>query len=221
MVINVRRRLAGNTLSEQNASHCSLGPSENPASRLRRTGRISQARWCPSPNFGPRPEGASISLLVVHNISLPPGQFGGDAIERFFCNQLDASAHPYFETIAGMAVSSHLLIRRDGSPVQFVSLLDRAWHAGRSCFRGQEECNDFSIGIELEGADDIPYTDAQYQALVHLSQMIMTAWPEITANRITGHNDIAPGRKTDPGPAFDWSHFRQMLDAGQQTEGVG
>lgn len=221
MVINVRRRLAGNTLSEQNASHCSLDPSETPASRLRRTGRVSQARWCPSPNFGPRPEGASISLLVVHNISLPPGQFGGDAIERFFCNQLDASAHPYFETIAGMAVSSHLLIRRDGSPVQFVSLLDRAWHAGRSCFRGQEECNDFSIGIELEGADDIPYTDAQYQTLTHLSQMIMTAWPEITADRITGHSDIAPGRKTDPGPAFDWSHFRQMLDAGQQTEGVG
>lgn len=221
MVINVRRRLAGNTLSEQNASHCSLDPSENPASRLRRTGRVSQARWCPSPNYGPRPEGASISLLVVHNISLPPGQFGGDAIERFFCNQLDASAHPYFETIAGMAVSSHLLIRRDGSPVQFVSLLDRAWHAGRSCFRGEEECNDFSIGIELEGADDIPYTDAQYQVLVQLSQMIMTAWPEITADRITGHSDIAPGRKTDPGPAFDWSHFRQMLDTGQQTEGVG
>lgn len=208
-------------MSEQNASHCSLDPSETPASRLRRTGRVSQARWCPSPNFGPRPEGASISLLVVHNISLPPGQFGGDAIERFFCNQLDASAHPYFETIAGMAVSSHLLIRRDGSPVQFVSLLDRAWHAGRSCFRGEKECNDFSIGIELEGADYIPYTDAQYQTLTHLSQMIMTAWPEITADRITGHSDIAPGRKTDPGPAFDWSHFRQMLDAGQQTEGVG
>ncbi|HEY9118671.1 MAG TPA: 1,6-anhydro-N-acetylmuramyl-L-alanine amidase AmpD [Marinobacter sp.] len=186
---------------------------------MRRTGRISQARWCPSPNFGPRPDGASISLLVVHNISLPPGQFGGDAIERFFCNQLDACAHPYFETIAAMKVSSHLLIHRDGAPVQFVSLLDRAWHAGRSCFRGEEECNDFSIGIELEGADDIPYTDAQYQTLAELSRLIMTAWPEITNERITGHSDIAPGRKTDPGPAFDWPRFRQMLDAGQWAEG--
>ncbi|TKV66642.1 1,6-anhydro-N-acetylmuramyl-L-alanine amidase AmpD [Marinobacter panjinensis] len=208
-------------MSEQNASHCDIDPSENPASRLRRTGRISTARWCPSPNFGPRPQDASISLLVVHNISLPPGQFGGNAIERFFCNQLDASLHPYFETIAGMKVSSHLLIHRDGSPVQFVSLLDRAWHAGRSCFQGEDECNDFSIGIELEGADDIPYTDAQYQTLVDLSQKIMSAWPEITPDRITGHSDIAPGRKTDPGPAFDWSYYRQMLDAGQQTEGVG
>ena len=118
-----------------------------------------------------------------------------------------------------MKVSSHLLIHRDGAPVQFVSLLDRAWHAGRSCFRGEEECNDFSIGIELEGADDIPYTDAQYQTLVELSRLIMTAWPEITNERITGHSDIAPGRKTDPGPAFDWPRFRQMLDAGQWAEG--
>lgn len=206
-------------MSDQNASHYSSDSSKNPAPGLRRTGRISQARWCPSPNFGPRPEGASISLLVVHNISLPPGQFGGNAIERFFCNQLDACEHPYFEAIAGMKVSSHLLIHRDGAPVQFVSLLDRAWHAGRSCFRGEEECNDFSIGIELEGADDIPYTDAQYQTLVDLSRLIMTAWPEITMERITGHSDIAPGRKTDPGPAFDWPRFRQMLAAGQWAEG--
>ncbi|MCL7945292.1 1,6-anhydro-N-acetylmuramyl-L-alanine amidase AmpD [Marinobacter sp. ATCH36] len=191
------------------------------AHELRLTGRVAAARWCPSPNFGPRPEGAAISLLVVHNISLPPGQFGGDAIEQFFCNQLDTSAHPYFETIAEMKVSSHLLIRRDGSPVQFVSLLDRAWHAGRSCFRGEEECNDFSIGIELEGADDIPYTSAQYRTLVNLSQLIMAAWPEIAPDRITGHSDIAPGRKTDPGPAFDWAHYRQMLDARQQSGGMG
>ncbi len=186
---------------------------------LRRTGRVAGARWCPSPNFGPRPDGAGISLLVVHNISLPPGQFGGDAIEQFFCNQLDPSAHPYFETIADMKVSSHLLVRRDGSPVQFVSLLDRAWHAGRSCFQGKEECNDFSIGIELEGADDVPYADAQYDTLVELSRLIMSAWPEITPERITGHSDIAPGRKTDPGPAFDWFRYRQMLNAGLQTEG--
>lgn len=208
-------------MSEQNAPHTSVAPSENQASRLRETGFITAARWCPSPNFGPRPEGATISLLVVHNISLPPGQFGGDAIERFFCNQLDASAHPYFETISGMKVSSHLLVHRDGSAVQFVNLLDRAWHAGRSCFRGVEECNDFSIGIELEGSDNIPYTAAQYQTLVDLSRRIMAAWPEITPDRITGHSHIAPGRKTDPGPAFDWLHYQQMLDAGAQTEGAG
>ncbi|MBS8241445.1 1,6-anhydro-N-acetylmuramyl-L-alanine amidase AmpD [Marinobacter lipolyticus] len=188
--------------------------------RLRRSGRVSWARWCPSPNFGPRPENADISLLVVHNISLPPGQFGGDAIERFFCNSLDACEHPYFETIAGMKVSAHALVRRDGTVVQFVSFLDRAWHAGRSCFQGEDECNDFSIGIELEGADDIPYTPEQYQSLAALSALAMSAWPRITRDRITGHCDIAPGRKTDPGPAFDWAHYHQQLlalgaDAGE------
>tara|TARA_R100000306_G_scaffold793_1_gene2160 strand:+ start:1187 stop:1813 length:627 start_codon:yes stop_codon:yes gene_type:complete len=179
---------------------------------LRETGRISFARWTPSPNFGPRPDGAGISLLVVHNISLPPGQFGGREIEDFFCNQLDHSAHPYFKTIEGVQVSAHLLIRRDGALVQFVSLLDRAWHAGRSCFEGQEECNDFSIGIELEGTDDTPYTTEQYRMLAKVADLIMTAWPDITANRITGHCDIAPGRKSDPGPAFDWRYFRSALE---------
>ncbi|MGB1838287.1 MAG: 1,6-anhydro-N-acetylmuramyl-L-alanine amidase AmpD [Marinobacter adhaerens] len=179
---------------------------------LRETGRISFARWTPSPNFGPRPDGAGISLLVVHNISLPPGQFGGLEIEDFFCNQLDHSAHPYFKTIEGVQVSAHLLIRRDGALVQFVSLLDRAWHAGRSCFEGQEECNDFSIGIELEGTDDTPYTTEQYRMLAKVADLIMTAWPDITANRITGHCDIAPGRKSDPGPAFDWRYFRSALE---------
>ncbi|OAN86788.1 N-acetyl-anhydromuranmyl-L-alanine amidase [Marinobacter sp. EhC06] len=182
---------------------------------LRETGRISFARWTPSPNFGPRPEGAAISLLVVHNISLPPGQFGGREIEDFFCNQLDHSAHPYFKTIEGVQVSAHLLIRRDGALVQFVSLLDRAWHAGRSCFEGQEECNDFSIGIELEGTDDTPYTTEQYRMLAKVADLIMTAWPDVTANRITGHCDIAPGRKSDPGPAFDWQYFRAALQAVQ------
>jgi len=179
---------------------------------LRETGRISFARWTPSPNFGPRPDGAGISLLVVHNISLPPGQFGGREIEDFFCNQLDHSAHPYFKTIEGVQVSAHLLIRRDGALVQFVSLLDRAWHAVRSCFEGQEECNDFSIGIELEGTDDTPYTTEQYRMLAKVADLIMTAWPDITANRITGHCDIAPGRKSDPGPAFDWRYFRSALE---------
>ncbi|MDV3503974.1 1,6-anhydro-N-acetylmuramyl-L-alanine amidase AmpD [Marinobacter sp. M-5] len=199
------------TLSDSIRSHSETPPEEHPIKYLRRTGRIARARWCPSPNFGPRPDGAGISLLVVHNISLPPGQFGGDAIERFFCNCLDASEHPYFETIAGMRVSAHALIRRDGSVIQFVSFLDRAWHAGRSSFRGEQECNDFSIGIELEGADDIPYTDEQYQSLADVSAYVMAAWPEIRRDRITGHCDIAPGRKTDPGPAFDWKHYHQRL----------
>ncbi|MBU2955174.1 1,6-anhydro-N-acetylmuramyl-L-alanine amidase AmpD [Marinobacter sp. F3R08] len=178
---------------------------------LLKTGRVPSAHWCPSPNFGPRPDGANISLLVVHNISLPPGQFGGPEIEEFFCNRLDHSAHPYFQTIAGIQVSAHLLIRRDGSLVQFVSLLDRAWHAGRSCFAGQEECNDFSIGIELEGTDEIPYTPEQYRALAEVTELIMFAWPDITSDRITGHCDIAPGRKSDPGPSFDWAYFREVL----------
>ncbi|MCG8522362.1 MAG: 1,6-anhydro-N-acetylmuramyl-L-alanine amidase AmpD, partial [Pseudomonadales bacterium] len=156
------------------------------AALLRSSGRFPGARWCPSPNFGPRPEGSSISLLVVHNISLPPEQFGGPYIENFFCNCLDTTAHPYFETIAELKVSAHALIRRDGSVIQFVSCLDRAWHAGRSSFMGREECNDYSIGIELEGADDVPYTDDQYRALARLALLAMTAWPEITPGRIAG-----------------------------------
>lgn len=179
---------------------------------LRRTGRLPNARWCPSPNFGPRPEGADISLLVVHNISLPPGKFGGPHIERFFQNCLNPADHPYFESIADMRVSAHALIRRDGAILQFVSLLDRAWHAGRSCFEGQEECNDFSIGIELEGADDIPYTDHQYEVLANLAALISEAWPVVRRERITGHSDIAPGRKTDPGEAFDWPRFLALYD---------
>lgn len=182
-----------------------------PGTDLRETGLIPGARWCPSPNYGPRPEGAGISLLIVHNISLPPGQFGGDHIERFFCNRLDTSEHPYFETIAGLQVSAHALVRRDGSVVQFVDLRNRAWHAGRSSFAGRDECNDYSIGIELEGTDEIPYTEEQYAALAKIGRLIMAAWPEITTGRITGHSDVAPGRKTDPGPAFDWSHFKMRL----------
>jgi len=181
------------------------------AAELRASGRVPAARWCASPNFNERPAGKQPSLLVVHNISLPPGQFSGDAIEQFFCNQLDASAHPYFQTIADLQVSSHLLVRRDGSVLQFVNLKDRAWHAGRSSFEGENECNDFSIGIELEGTDDTPYTEAQYERLAALSALIMTAWPQITIARVTGHSDIAPGRKTDPGPAFDWSRFHSQI----------
>jgi len=187
--------------------------SDDHIQQLRLTGRFPEARWCPSPNFGARPDSTEISLLVVHNISLPPGQFGGSHIEDFFCNRLQADAHPYFSTIAELQVSAHALIRRDGSVVQFVSCLDRAWHAGRSCFQGEVECNDFGIGIELEGADDIPYTTEQYATLARLASWVMAAWPAVTADRIAGHSDIAPGRKTDPGPAFDWAYFRDTLSA--------
>lgn len=160
-------------------------------------------------------------MLVVHNISLPPGQYGGPAIEEFFCNRLNSDDHPYYKTIADMRVSSHVLIRRDGHCIQFVSLLERAWHAGRSVFDGCPECNDFSIGIELEGTDDDPYTAAQYDALAEMTMGIMRAWPAITLERLAGHSDIAPGRKTDPGPAFDWCHYRQCLSVRATAGGSG
>ncbi|WP_202980303.1 1,6-anhydro-N-acetylmuramyl-L-alanine amidase AmpD [Marinobacter fonticola] len=181
-------------------------------------GWLNGVRHCPSPNFGPRPDTAGITLLVVHNISLPPGRFGGDAIERFFCNRLDRHEHPYFEQICEMKVSAHALVRRNGECIQFVSFLDRAWHAGRSSFLGQNECNDFSIGIELEGADAIPYERVQYQTLARLGRALMARWPQITPDRIAGHSDIAPGRKTDPGPAFSWSAFFEALGAHPNTD---
>ncbi|TGN41934.1 1,6-anhydro-N-acetylmuramyl-L-alanine amidase AmpD [Marinobacter confluentis] len=210
----------GKPLSDQNPVPSDQHALHEQAQRLRASGRIEAARWCASPNYNQRPDGQVPSLLVVHNISLPPGQFSGDAIEQFFCNQLDPGAHPYFQTIADLKVSSHLLVRRDGSLLQFVDLRHRAWHAGRSSFQGQTECNDFSIGIELEGTDDTPYTDVQYRQLAQLSVLIMAAWPDITPARITGHSDIAPGRKTDPGQAFDWSHFRVLLAGALGNRGV-
>ena len=176
-------------------------------------GRIDSAQWVPSPNFGPRPETGDISLLVIHNISLPPGQFGTGCVPRFFCNELAADEHPYFEQIADLQVSSHLLIERTGAVIQFVDFRDRAWHAGHSSFDGRDNCNDYSIGIELEGTDTEPYTDAQYDALTAVTRAIMAAYPDITPARITGHEHIAPGRKTDPGPAFDWPRYRQALVA--------
>jgi len=172
---------------------------------------VDEARQCPSPNHDERPAGAEISLLVIHNISLPPGQFGGPWIDNLFQNQLDPDADPYFQDICGLRVAAHLLIRRDGELVQYVPLSKRAWHAGQSEFQGCSNCNDFSIGIELEGADDVAYADVQYQTLVRVASQIMQHYPTITAERIAGHSDIAPGRKTDPGPAFDWSYFRQLL----------
>lgn len=174
-----------------------------------RTGRVSHARWVPSANFDQRPAGVRVNALVVHCISLPPGEYKGDAIEHFFCNCLDHSMHPYFEQIRGVKVSSHFLVRRGGELIQFVSTLDRAWHAGRSSLAGVPEVNDFSIGVELEGVDDDGYTDAQYRSLADLARVLMSAYPEMDAGRMVGHSDVAPDRKTDPGPHFDWSRLRR------------
>lgn len=176
-------------------------------------GWLAGARRVPSENFELRPPGCVPELLVIHNISLPPGQFGGDCIERFFTNCLDWDAHPFFEEIRDLRVSSHLLIQRDGQLLQFVSCDDRAWHAGVSEFCGRENCNDFSIGIELEGTDCLPYTDDQYDTLVSVTKALQHHYPGIVNERIVGHSDIAPGRKTDPGPAFDWQRYRLALPA--------
>ncbi|RRQ21401.1 1,6-anhydro-N-acetylmuramyl-L-alanine amidase AmpD [Thiohalobacter thiocyanaticus] len=171
---------------------------------------LDAARRVESPNQDARPDPEDISLLVIHSISLPPGEFGGPWIERLFCNRLEADAHPYFREIVHLRVSAHLLIRRDGELIQFVPFTRRAWHAGASCFGGREACNDYSIGIELEGADEQPYTGAQYQRLAALIPVLQAAWPGITPARIVGHCDVAPGRKTDPGPAFDWPHLASL-----------
>lgn len=176
-------------------------------------GWLSGVRRTPSPNQDARPDGASIELVVVHGISLPPGEFGGPWIERFFTNALPPGAHPYFAEVHDRRVSAHLLIRRDGELVQFVPFSRRAWHAGESSWCGRADCNDFSIGIELEGADDIPYTEAQYAALAAVLHALRATYPGIGAGAITGHADIAPGRKTDPGEAFDWGRVRPMLGA--------
>jgi N-acetyl-anhydromuramoyl-L-alanine amidase len=174
-------------------------------------GWLDVAKHLPSPNFNSRPHNAPINLLVIHNISLPPKCFGNNYIERFFQNCLPIDEHSYFKTIEGMQVSSHFLIKRTGEIVQFVSCEDRAWHAGKSVFLGEENCNDFSLGVELEGADDINYEPLQYQALIELTRAIQHTYPEICLDRIAGHEHIAPGRKTDPGPAFDWVAYRTRI----------
>ncbi|MDQ2078299.1 1,6-anhydro-N-acetylmuramyl-L-alanine amidase AmpD [Marinimicrobium sp. ABcell2] len=176
-----------------------------------RNGWLASAQACPSPNFNPRPAGSVVSLLVIHNISLPPGQFGTGCVQQFFCNQLDSQQDPYFATIADLRVSSHLFIERDGGLTQFVSLSDRAWHAGASSFESVTNCNDYSIGIELEGCDDIAYTEAQYQRLAGVTALLLSRFPALSEQRVVGHQDIAPGRKTDPGEAFDWLYFRSLL----------
>ncbi len=170
-------------------------------------------RHSSSPNWGDRPDGEEISLLVIHNISLPPGQFGGTYIDDLFCNRLDCDAHPYFEALRELRVSAHLLIDRAGQVTQYVPFDKRAHHAGVSRFQGREQCNDFSIGIELEGTDDDLFTAAQYDRLAEITRLLMVAYPGITANRIAGHSDIAPGRKTDPGPFFDWENYRRQVSA--------
>lgn len=173
-------------------------------------GQLIGARQVPSPNYNERPQGTEIQLLVIHNISLPPSQFGGGYIEKFFQNQLDWNEHPYFKTIEGMQVSAHVLILRTGEVLQFVNFNDRAWHAGRSSYLGKAECNDYSIGIELEGSDDQPFSDLQYQALSQVTHALRQAYPKISSH-IAGHSDIAPQRKTDPGPYFQWQKFRDLL----------
>jgi AmpD protein len=164
-----------------------------------------------SPNFDSRPDNTQIKLVVVHGISLPPGEYGGGHIQQFFCNNLNPELHPYFESICSMAVSAHCLIERDGNIIQFVSFQDRAWHAGESEWRGEPTCNNFSVGIELEGCDDQPYCDAQYLSLASLVAALRRAYPQISDDAITGHSDIAPVRKTDPGPAFDWAELSEYL----------
>lgn len=170
-------------------------------------GLLREARQLPSPNRDARPAGTEISLLVIHGISLPPGEFGADYIDRLFTNRLDPQAHPYFADIHRLRVSSHLLIRRDAEIVQYVPFTERAWHAGESCFAGRSCCNDYSIGIELEGTDTLPYEDVQYEALAALIPVLQQQYPAIRARHIVGHCHIAPGRKTDPGPAFDWARL--------------
>lgn len=168
------------------------------------------AKQLPSPNCNARPTD-EVSLLVIHNISLPPGNFGGGYVEKFFCNKLPVAEDKFFSCIADLQVSAHLFIDRAGVITQFVPFSQRAWHAGKSTFNGRSECNDFSIGIELEGTDEIPYTQEQYRALVEVTKHLMQSYPLLTSDRIVGHCDIAPMRKTDPGQAFDWSYFKLLL----------
>jgi AmpD protein len=174
-------------------------------------GWLSVGTRLESPNTDNRPSSADISLLVIHNISLPPDQFGGPYIGQLFSNCLNGSEHPYFADICHLEVSSHLLIDRDGEITQFVPFDKRAWHAGVSEFEGHKNCNDFSIGIELEGSDNIAYTNIQYSVLAKVTTLILADYPAITRERIVGHSDIAPGRKTDPGPAFDWLRYKKEL----------
>jgi N-acetyl-anhydromuramoyl-L-alanine amidase len=168
---------------------------------------LDKASRVSSPNFDDRPTPEDISLIIIHCISLPPGEFGNTCIDQLFCNQLNPGDHPYFKGIAGLTVSSHLLIKRTGEIVQYVPFDKRAWHAGQSCYEGRERCNDFSIGIELEGTETVPYTEPQYVELATAVNALLKSYPGLSADRIAGHSDVAPGRKNDPGESFDWQKF--------------
>ncbi|TXI37863.1 MAG: 1,6-anhydro-N-acetylmuramyl-L-alanine amidase AmpD [Nitrosomonas sp.] len=176
--------------------------------RIDAAGLLDTAEFIASPNCDERPPGTEISLLVIHNISLPPNEFGGDGVIELFTNRIDPVAHPYYQSLQGLKVSAHFFIRRDGALIQFVPCNQRAWHAGVSNWQGRERCNDFSVGIELEGSDTKPFTDAQYEVLISLTQCLCERYP---IQDIAGHSDIAPGRKTDPGPWFDWRKYSQNL----------
>lgn len=175
-------------------------------------GWLDGVRRVVSPNCDARPAGVRVDTLVVHGISLPPGQFGHGHVDALFSNQLDSRGHAFFQTIAGLRVSAHVMIARTGALTQYVDFNARAWHAGVSCFDGREAVNDFAVGIELEGTDTCAYTPAQYRELARVSRTLMSAYPALTRARIVGHSDITPGRKTDPGPAFDWHLLDQHLD---------
>ncbi len=179
-----------------------------PKLRLDARGRVAGARYVASPNCDDRPAGETVRLIVIHNISLPPGEFGGDDVARLFCNSLDCDAHPFYGRLRGLRVSAHFLIRRSGELLQFVPCSRRAWHAGASSWRGRDRCNDFSVGIELEGADEVPYADPQYAVLGALVTTLSRAYP---IEDVVGHADIAPSRKTDPGPSFDWPRLRALI----------
>ncbi len=178
------------------------------------TGLLEGVRQVLCPHCDARPAGIEADLIVMHGISLPPGEFGGPWIDRLFTGNLPRDGHPYFAEIHGRRVSSHLLVRRDGEIVQFVPFQLRAWHAGVSEYQGRSACNDFSIGIELEGTDELPYEPAQYAAAGAVIRALLAAYPMLSADRIVGHSDIAPGRKTDPGPAFDWAQLRALIGSG-------
>jgi len=183
------------------------------------SGLLRGVRQIASPNHDSRPAGVGADLIVVHGISLPPGEFGGPWIDRLFTNSLPAEMHPYFAEVGSLRVSSHVVVARDGAVTQYVAFAERAWHAGKSFYQGREACNDFSVGVELEGTDTLPYEAAQYGALAQVVAALCAAYPRLSPDRLVGHSDIAPGRKTDPGPAFDWPRARRLIAAAASVYG--
>jgi AmpD protein len=183
------------------------------------SGLMRGVRQIASPNYDSRPAGVAADLIVVHGISLPPGEFGGPWIDRLFTNSLPAETHPYFAEVVSLRVSSHVVVARDGAVTQYVAFTERAWHAGKSIYQGRESCNDFSVGVELEGTDTLPYEPAQYGALAQVVAALCAGYPRLSPHRLVGHSDIAPGRKTDPGPAFDWAHARRLIAAAESAYG--